>query len=53
MPKIVLDNQELEVVEETKLLGLSIRSDLKWVTNTQNMVKRANMRLWVIRRLKN
>ena len=52
MPKIVLDNQELEVVEETKLLGLSIRSDMKWVTNTQNMVRRANKRLWVIRRLK-
>ena len=53
MPRIVLDNQELEVLEETKLHGRSIRSDMKWVTNTQNMVKRANKRLWVIRRLKN
>ena len=53
MPRIALGNQELEVVEETKLLGLIIRSDMKWITNTQNMIKKANKRLWIIRRLKN
>ena len=53
MPNICLDEQELEVVEEIKLLGLTIRSDMKWVSNTENMVKKANKRLWLIRRLKN
>ena len=53
MPNICLDEQELELVEEIKLLGLTIRSDMKWVSNTENMVKKANKRLWLLRRLKN
>ena len=35
-----------------RLLGITIRSDMKWSTNTQNMVKKASKRLWIIRRLK-
>ena len=53
MPNICLDEQELEVVEEIKLLGLTIRSDMKWESNTKNMVKKGNKRLWLLRRLKN
>ena len=53
MPNICLDEQELELVEEIKLLGLTIRSDMKWVSNTENMVKKGNKRLWLLRRLKN
>ena len=52
IPNICLDNQELEVVEEIRMLGLTIRSDMKWVSNTENMVKKANKRLWLLRRLK-
>ena len=52
-PEIKLGNTEIEVVEEIKLLGLTIRSDLKWTTNTQNMILKANKRLWMLRRLKN
>ena len=36
-----------------RLLGVHITSDLKWHTNTQNMIKKANSKLWVLRRLKN
>ena len=53
MPKMIIDNQELEVVQTTKLLGLIIRSDLKWISNTENMIKKANKRLWILRRLRN
>ena len=35
-----------------RLLGVIIRSDLKWSSNTENIVKRASNKLWVIRRLK-
>ena len=35
------------------LLGLTIRSDLKWISNTENMIRKANKRLWILRRLKN
>ena len=52
MPEISLENNELEVVDEIWLLGLIIRSDLKWISNTENMVKKANKRLWILRRLK-
>ena len=41
-----------QLVDEKKLLGLIIRSDLKWVSNTENMVNKANKRLWILRRLK-
>ena len=53
MPKIVIDDHELEVVNETRLLGLTLRSDMKWISNTNNMVSKANKRLWILRRLKN
>jgi hypothetical protein len=53
MPEFTLDNQELEVVGEMRLLGLILRADMKWTSNTDNMVKRANKRLWILRRLKN
>ena len=52
-PELKLGSNEIEVVEEIKLLGLTIRSDLKWTNNTKNMISRANKRLWMLRRLKN
>ena len=53
MPLLQLEKSELEVVEELKLLGIILRSDLKWSSNTEYIVKKANSRLWQIRRLKN
>ena len=52
IPEFELDKNRIEIVEETKLLGLMIRTDLKWYSNTDYMVKKANSRLWTIRRLK-
>ena len=52
LPEMVLDNNEIEVVDEIRLLGLIIRSDLKWISNTESMVKKAYKRVWIIRRLK-
>ena len=42
----------LEVVEEVKLLGLVVRSDLSWRSNTENLCKKAYQRLWMLRNLK-
>ena len=53
LPQFAFDDQELEVVEEMRVLGITITSDMKWATNTHNMVTRANKKLWVLRRLKN
>ena len=52
MPKIDLGGQQLEVVEQIRLLGVTIRSDLKWTSNTADVVKRAANKLWLLRRLK-
>ena len=52
MPELSVENNDLEVVDEIRLLGIIIRSDMKWMANTENMVMKANKRLWILRRLK-
>ena len=47
-----IDGIVLEVVQEMKLLGVIITSDLKWHRNTENITNKAYKRLWIIRRLK-
>jgi hypothetical protein len=44
--------EELEVVEEHKILGQIVRSDMRTISNTENICKRAYKRMWVLRRLK-
>ena len=45
---VKLKNETLEVVEETKLLGVHITSDLRWNKNTELLVKDANRRMRVL-----
>ena len=52
MPSFVLNGHELKVVEEAKLLGVILTSDLKWPANTKYIVERANKKLWILKRLK-
>ena len=53
MPKLsVHNNKYLEVVEQHKLLGIIVQSDLRWYANTQNMCAKGYARLWMLRRLK-
>ena len=40
------------MVEEIRLLGLVVRSDLKWTSNTEEMILKAYKKLWALRRLK-
>ena len=55
MPDFSVDGHqiEVEVEEEIKLLGLYIRSDLKWSTNRKQMVAKGYKRTLMLRRLKN
>jgi hypothetical protein len=53
LPQFTLDDHELAVVEEMRVLGITITSDMQWATNTHNMVTKANKKLWLIRTLKN
>ena len=41
-----------EVVEEYKILGTIIRSDMKTISNTEYICKKAYARMWILRRLK-
>ena len=52
MPEIELDNNQLELVEEMRLLGMIIQSDMKWTANTDHIVTKAFSRIWILRRLK-
>ena len=51
-PRLIFNKMELEVVEEIKLLGVIITKDLSWGPNTDYIVKKANRKLWYLRRLK-
>ena len=42
----------LDVVEEYKILGYVMRSDLKTTSNTDYICQRAYKRMWILRRLK-
>ena len=45
---IKLKGEKLEIVEESKLLGTIITSDLKWKRNTEEIVKNANKRMRIL-----
>ena len=38
MPELTLDNQELELFKEMRLLGVVVRLDMKWSSNTEQML---------------
>ena len=52
LPRFNCNGEELEVIEETKLLGIMLRSDLSWSSHVKYIVTRANKKLWTLRRLK-
>ena len=57
MPKLTFQNEVqiedyLEVVDTFKLLGVMIRSDMKWSDNIDFICKKGYSKLWILRRLK-
>ena len=54
-PKLTLSGEGsdyLEVVENVKLLGVKLRSDLRWCDNSDYICQKGYARLWILRRLK-
>ena len=49
--RLQLNNQTVEVIENTRLLGTVISDDLKWNLNTASIVKKANARLELLRKV--
>ena len=48
----LIPNTNIEVVEEMKIIGFILRSDLKTISNTNYSIGKAYGRMWIIRRLK-
>ena len=49
--RLELNGQYLDVVQKAKLLGFHITNDLKWDVNTESLVKRANKRMELLRKV--
>ena len=43
---------QIEVVKETKLLGVVVTDNLKWAANTEAICKKAYKNMWQLRRMK-
>jgi hypothetical protein len=53
MPRLELENESyLEVVEECKLLGVMLQSNMKWYANTNFICQKGYAHLWMLRRLR-
>ena len=51
-PEIKIENEDIEVVEQFKLLGVQIKSDLRWNANTTYITKKGYKKLLILRRQK-
>ena len=52
LPEYNFGENEVNRVETIRLLGINLRTDLKWTDNTAEITKKAYARMWTIRRLK-
>ena len=48
---MLLENQELEEIHETKLLGVIINNKLNWDSNTDFLVKKSNAKMRILHKL--
>ena len=53
MPELEIEGNQIELTEEMKILGIVVRADMKWSSNTKHIVEKGYTRLWMLRRLKN
>ena len=52
VPDFKVEGEQIETLDEMKLLGLVLSNELSWKANTANMTKKAYKKLWMIKRLK-
>ena len=51
--RLSIEGKPIEVIDSAKLLGTIITSDLRWDKNTNHIVKKANARMELIRKVAN
>ena len=49
--RLEMENEVLEVINETKLLGVIVNNRLDWDSNTSSLVKRSNARMRLFHKL--
>ena len=49
--RLNINNVKIDTVEKTKLLGTVITNDLRWDDNTKEIIKKANMRMCLLRKV--
>ena len=49
--RLTMEGKPLDIVDHTKLLGLIVSNDLSWSRNTLSLIKRANSRMELLRRI--
>ena len=49
--RLTINNEQIEVIDSTKLLGTIITNDLKWESNCKSLVKKANSRMELLRKV--
>ena len=52
MPEVSIQDSRLDLVEQSKLLGVMVTSNLSWSSNTEYIVGRCMNKMWIMRRLK-
>ena len=52
VPKLTIDNNNIEVVEEMKIVEYVMRSDMRTSSKTAYLTAKVYNRMWFIRRLK-
>ena len=49
--RLTMEGKPLSIVDHTKLLGLIVSNDLTWSRNTQYLIKWANYRMYMLKRI--
>ena len=49
--RLTINNKQLDVIDSTKLLGTILSNNLSWDLNTANIVKKANARMQLLRKV--
>ena len=53
VPELEIGGEQLEVVYSSRLLGVQRTSDCRWNDHVANLIQKANVKMWYLRRLKN
>ena len=53
IPKIAIENYTLQVVRQSKILGITLKDPLKWDSHVSNICNKARKKIWILRRMMN